>query len=437
MKPKEKVSQSHTEPCPRSSGPVGVSVSICQDRWSAGHFTTAAAEVIASTCEGPRFETKSPIGTQTFSTWIKRKGARTARIRKHREKYQVLYRDPATRRERSAGVYARKADAARKQREIEHQLDTGTWIDPSLGRTPISDWSLEWLGSRSHLKPKTMEGYESLLRSRILPEFGSRSLQEIRPIDIEVWVRRMSEDGLSPSRIGQAVSVLSQVMDAAVRNMMIARNPAAMVRKPRKIAREMQFLNASQVGNLAGAVPDRYVALIYTLAYGGIRAGEAVALRRRRINLLRNEFVVAESATEVHGQLVFGETKNRITRTITIPRFLREMYEDHLTLYADPAGESLVFTSTDGEPLRLSNFRNRVWRSALREAQLPENLRIHDLRHTAASLLISQGVHPRFVQEHLGHSSIAITMDRYGHLYPEDRIRVAEVLESVYTNAAG
>ena len=115
----------------------------------------------------------------------------------------------------------------------------------------------------------------------------------------------------------------------------------------------------------------------------------------------------------------------------------RFMTEDHLSRFVEPAGDALVFTSSNGKPLRLSNFRNRVWRPAVMQTGLPEDLRIHDLRHTAASLPISHNVHPRIVQEHLGHSSIAITMDRYGHLYPEDRLPVAKVLDSVYSEAVG
>jgi integrase len=88
-----------------------------------------------------------------------------------------------------------------------------------------------------------------------------------------------------------------------------------------------------------------------------------------------------------------------------------------------------------GDPLRLSNFRNRIWKPAVVAAELEPSLRIHDLRHTAASILISENVHPRLVQDHLGHSSIAPTMDRYGHLYPEDRLKVADALSAAFESA--
>lgn len=97
--------------------------------------------------------------------------------------------------------------------------------------------------------------------------------------------------------------------------------------------------------------------------------------------------------------------------------------------------DALVFTTQEGSPLRNSNFRRRVWQPALTDAGLPHGLRIHDLRHTCASLLIAQGAHPKAVQVHLGHSSISVTMDRYGHLFPSDMEALAAALDGVRSRA--
>ena len=94
--------------------------------------------------------------------------------------------------------------------------------------------------------------------------------------------------------------------------------------------------------------------------------------------------------------------------------------------------DSLVFTGSTAEPIDWSNFRSRIWKPALADADLDRGLRMHDLRHTAASMLIAQGCHPKVVQEHLGHSSIILTMDRYGHLYPEDRSKVSDALDAAF-----
>jgi hypothetical protein len=103
-----------------------------------------------------------------------------ARVRKHYGKWQVLYRDPSTKRERSAGVFSRKGDADKKRRILEYRIETGEWIDPALGRTAFASWSNDWIASRAHLTPKTLEGYRSLLNSRVLPTFADVDLQYIR-----------------------------------------------------------------------------------------------------------------------------------------------------------------------------------------------------------------------------------------------------------------
>ena len=360
-----------------------------------------------------------------------------ARIRKHREKWQVLFRDPATKRERSAGVFSRKSDATRQRRVLEHQLEVGDWIDPALRRTPFGLWAARWLKTRSHLKPKTVAGYESLLRSRILPTFGDARLQDIRAIHVEGWIAEMVEEDLSPSRIRQAYNVTNAILKSAVRSQMLTRNAAEGISLPPISNREMLFLEPSEVDLLAAAIPKRYETLIYTLAYCGLRAGEAVALRTGRVNVVRSELVIAESATEVLGKLVFGETKSRKRRTVAMPVFLRDRMNRHLMSHAGRGKDALVFTTASGSSLRLSNFRYRIWKPAVVAAGLNPALRVHDLRHTAVTMLISQGAHPKAIQEHLGHSSIAVTMDRYGHLYSSEREKMAIALESVYRAANG
>jgi integrase len=257
-------------------------------------------------------------------------------------------------------------------------------------------------------------------------------LGRIKTVDIEQWLSRMTCEGLSPSRIRQAHQVLSASLTAAVRSQMLSRNPAAGVALPKKVQREMLIATPQEVTAIANAVPERWGTLVYILGYCGLRVGEAIALRRLHVNLLQGELSVAESATEVHGELIFGDTKNRGRRLVAVPQFLRHRLERHMDAFTAPSTEALVFTSTGGGPTRLSNFRSRIWKQALREAGVNPRLRIHDLRHVAASLLIAQGTHPKIIQEHLGHSSIAITMDRYGHLYPSARTQVAAALDDVY-----
>jgi integrase len=328
-------------------------------------------------------------------------------------------------------VFTRKADATRQLRAVEYKLEAGEWLDPTLQATRYADWARTWIDTRSDLKPKTLDGYMSLLNSRILPTFGEARLRDIKAIDVEQWVADMATEGLSPSRTRQAYNVLSSSLKAAVRSDMIRVNPADGAKLPKIKINEMRHLTPAEVESIADCVGDEYETLVYVLAYCAIRAGEAVALRRKNVNIVRSELRIMESATEINGRIEVGATKNRRNRNVTVPKFLMKRIEEHLDSYVAQDPDALVFGSPRGGALRLSNFRHRVWSPALEGTDL-EGVRIHDLRHTAASILINQGLHPKIVQQHLGHSSIVVTMDRYGHLYPSDIERVQDALDAAF-----
>jgi integrase len=190
----------------------------------------------------------------------------------------------------------------------------------------------------------------------------------------------------------------------------------------------MQFLDSAQVEALADGIAPHYRTLVYFLAYTGLRFGEAVALKTKRLDLLRGRCEVVESATEVGSALVWGPTKTDERRTVRLPRLLCELLAAHLTGRSrDP--EALVFTAPMGGPLRERKFLHGQLKPAARRAGLPEGLRAHDLRHTAASLLIRGGASVKAVQRSLGHKSAVMTLDRYGHLWPDELEDLAERLD--------
>jgi integrase len=155
----------------------------------------------------------------------------------------------------------------------------------------------------------------------------------------------------------------------------------------------MRFLTPAEVSRLASLIPEPYEALVNVLAYGGLRWGDAAALRRGRCQLLRARLQIMEPVAEVGGKFHFGPTKTYQHRSVAIPGFLGDLLAHHLAGSPDPR-QALVFTPKAGGPLRHSNFRQRIWVPALKAAKLPLDLRIHDLRHTCAAILIAQGEHP-------------------------------------------
>jgi integrase len=344
--------------------------------------------------------------------------------------WQVRYRDPD--RVEKSRTFRTRDEADRFARKVEVSKDEGSYIDPALGKTLFRDWSEEWLASSAPgLKPRTVSGYRSLLKNHILPAFGTTPLAKIRPVDVRRWVANLSNEGMSSSRVRSSYFLLQAVLRAAVESAYIGRSPCLGVKLPRAVVREMLFLSAEEVRSIAAAVPDQYRSLIYLLAYGGIRWGEAAALRRKRVNVLRQRVEVAESLSDVDGTLYFGPTKTHQARQVALPKSLNDQLRAHLESYVPKGRDALVFTSPEGDPLRLPNFRRRVWWPALDVAGISRAVRIHDLRHTCASLLIAQGAHPKAIQQHLGHSSISVTMDRYGHLFPDDQERLAAALDEI------
>ena len=172
--------------------------------------------------------------------------------------------------------------------------------------------------------------------------------------------------------------------------------------------------------------------MIFTAAYTGLRWGELASLHVDRVNLLRGTVDVAEAMTETNGHLATAPTKTGARRTVSLPRFLSDMLAGHIAAF--PTTTGLVFSSAEGQPLRRNLYR-RHFKPAVRNAGLPEALRFHDLRHSCAAMLIAQGAHPKEIQERLGHSTIRLTFDRYGHLFPGLDERLREGLEAGYRAA--
>lgn len=330
--------------------------------------------------------------------------------------WRARYRDP-TGREHSRS-FSRKVDAERWLASIESAKTHGDWIDPAVGRTLFREWAKQWLDGKRRIKPKTRDTYASLLRAHILPAFGPVPLNRIQRADVERWVSGLVSKELSASRVRQAHQCLSAVLKAAVHHSYLTRNPAAGIELPRVRPRERRFLTADQVVELASSGPPEFATFVYVLAYGGLRFGEAVALRRRHCNPARGRLEIAESASVVAGELHFGATKNHRRGSVSLPRSVTARLAAHLETCVPPEPDALVFTSPTGRPLRNGNFLRNQWRPALATTSLPQDLTPHELRHTCAALLIAKGADPKAIQAQMRHSSISVTFDVYGHLFP-------------------
>lgn len=354
-----------------------------------------------------------------------------AHVRKTRSGrgWDARYRDPVGA-ERSR-TFSTKREAEQFLARQSADMQRGEFLDPRLARTRFEDWAEEWRRTTVHLKPKTQVSYESILRNRLLPRFAGARIAAVEQVDVRRFIAELAEAGDEPGTIRNSFNVLRLVFATALGSGAIKTNPCSGVRMPKSRRQEMLFLDPQQLLALADAITPRYRALVLVAGYAGLRAGEIGALRTGRIDLLRGTLAVQESLADVKGKLVFGATKTHSNRTVRLPRFLCKAVEDHLADYP-PTADGLVFTSPTGTPLRHNLFYARHFKPAVVWAGLPEALRFHDLRHTCAALLIAQGAHPKAMMERLGHSSIEVTLDRYGHLFPSLDAALTNGLEMTY-----
>jgi integrase len=232
----------------------------------------------------------------------------------------------------------------------------------------------------------------------------------------------------------KAAQILAKIMASAVDAGLIASSPCLRVRLPKIEREEMRFLTPSQVATLADAIDHRYRAAVLVAAYGGLRAGELFGLRGARVDLLRRRLEVTEIVVEVRGRLTFGPPKTRAgRRSVPIPAFVAESLNDHFIEQGVRPDEH-VFTAPRGGPVRLGQWRRRVWFPALQEADLAP-LRVHDLRHTAVALWIAAGATPTEIAARAGHTSVVTVLDRYGHLLPGTEDRVTDALDALARSA--
>ncbi|MGW5455003.1 tyrosine-type recombinase/integrase [Nocardia sp. NPDC003979] len=347
------------------------------------------------------------------------------------KRWRARYVDPnGVERSRAFSV---KADAqAFLDGDVTTKVVTGTWVDPDRSGVLFSVVAEKWFTTKQLRKPKTVAGYRSLLDTLVIPRWGSVPLHDIEFEDVQAWVvelsvsggHRFKGQGLSASRVIQAYQVLDQVLRFAIRSKRLAVNPAAEVDLPSKSPAERQYLTHRQVLELSVA-SGRFRTLVLTLAYTGIRFGEAAALRVCDIDFQRRRITISRSATAVTGLgIVEGDTKNHTRRSVPFPEYLA----DYLANQVDGMEPTdYVFPSREGEVLGLGEFR-WVFDPAATAVKLP-GLVPHSLRHTAASLAISAGGNIKVVQRMLGHKTATLTLDLYGHLFDEDLDPVAAAMD--------
>jgi integrase len=356
------------------------------------------------------------------------------------KRYKVFYSGPDSR--KHSKTFMKAEDARQFARDIENAKRAGEYLDPRRARITLATYWPTFIEQSPHLRPTTRELYEGLWRLHINPFLGHCRLPNIQTSTLNSYVARLNLEGRAAPTINAAFRLVRTILSAAEADGLIAKNPAransrgASVKLPELKRQEMRHIDAAQVHQLAREMPDRYQALVLLLGFCGLRVGEALALRVGDLDLLRRRANIARTLTELSdGRLLFGEPKTKQSRrSISLPTSICDSLAQHLAQFP-PGDDGLVFTNTRGGPIKLKRFRRTVWRPAVRRADL-EPLRIHDLRHSCVSISVAAGAHPKQIQALLGHSSITVTFDRYGHVFESLSDELAARVDEVAREAA-
>lgn len=353
--------------------------------------------------------------------------------------YVVRYRTPEGM-DRSKS-FALSAEARSFRSKIETSLGDGSFIDPSRSKVKVQEWADQWLAGKMNITDKTRERYQGVIAKHITPRWGSVPLSKLEHAEVQSWVSELARE-LSPASVQKVHRVFSQILKYAVRDGRLARNPAEGITLPRVSEAPRRYLDHLQVQRLAEACGPDGRRVVLFLAYTGLRWGEMAALRVRDVDLERRRVTVARSVTPVGGVMQWGETKGHEHRQVPVVPFLVGELRDQAE---GRQPDDLLFVGPKGAVMRATTFSPSVLRPAAIACGLATDtgqrtddgeivwadvFHPHELRHTAASLAIASGADVKVVQRMLGHKSAAMTLDRYGHLFPDRLDVVADAMES-------
>lgn len=333
------------------------------------------------------------------------------------------------------GKFKTKRDAEKACNEMIYQLEHGTFIDPK--DMLLEDYLNEWLKTycEPKLTPCTYDGYNNNVEKHINPALGKILLQKLQPIQVQKFYNELyekgrlnSKGGLSPSSIRYIHATLRKALNHAVKMQYIIRNVCEVAELPKIKKHESKFLTKSQVNEMLTALYDTDVYLPVLLAIGlGLRRGELLGLQWKDFDFNKNFVSIKRTLLpKYNGDEIFSECKtDKSHRILAVPENImvylkqakKKQLENKLFFSTDYIDYDLVYCNPNGKPVSPHAFNHR-FSKALKDKEL-EHIRVHDLRHTNASLMLKKGVSMKVASERLGHTTIGITMDLYSHIDEE------------------
>ena len=359
-------------------------------------------------------------------------------------------RDPSTgkRLRHFENVRGTKRDAQRRLAELTITVEQGTYIKQQKHMT-LAFWLRQWIDGYvlSNLAEKTRESYTHELINYVIPSLGNIKLSELRPSNINGYIakaltqgRKLRNGGLSKRTVQYHYRILSKSLDDAVRAGLLSVNPCKSISPPRDAHKTIPAFGPDELDKLITALKQsNFYLYYYTLLLTGLRRSELLALKWNEVDLELASIYVSHSLHRLDdGTIVIKEPKTaRSRRPVDLPvslvTLLRQ-YKDsqkmeRLMLGGKLSEDDFIFSHADGKPLNPSTVTH-TFAKIIKRAGLP-SIRLHDLRHIHATMLLKAGVHPKVVQERLGHSSITTTLDIYSHTVPGLQRAAAERIDAL------
>jgi integrase len=356
--------------------------------------------------------------------------------------------DSATgkRKQASETVHGSKKQAEERMTELLRLRDTGMAVAPDA--LTVADLLRGWLGSDRDLAPKTRERYRQLAEQQIIPHLGGVKVQALRPLAVKSWHTTLLTQGgagerpLSARTVGHAHRVLHRAIQRLVEvGDILSRNVASGIKLPKVEQDEIEILTRDQIGTVLDRLADHPLyAIAATALATGMRRGEILALSRGALDLDRGLLRVERSLEETKAGLRFKKTKSRDGRgTLTIPGHLVEILRAQLLAQLElrmklgmgrPGPTDLVFSRVDGAPYAPDTLSRDWWRVTI-SRELPR-VSFHALRHTHASALIAAKMDIVAISKRLGHSSPAVTLKIYAHLFDPTDQAAADAIDALF-----
>lgn len=373
---------------------------------------------------------------------LKREQLKNGKTKKYM--YAVRFRDSSGKQQQVRGIHTFE-EAKKLQAELTDQISQGAFIPPNAGKKTIGEYGphiVELMAGTG--KPTHARDTESAWKTHVEPYWKGYQLKDVTYTQVQEWVNSLS-DGSCPTCGGtprsasvvlRALGVLREIFRHAVRDRLIKDNPCEGIKTPRKTPGKRTYLNARQLIKLADCSGE-HRGLVLTLGFCGLRIGEARALRVRDINFDKKTMNIGKSMTRVGNGPTYAETEPKTwdRRTIRVPDYVLD------ALKQDCKGKSpddFVFTENDGSHIGEPKRTGYGWfKRAIDESGTSPELRIHDLRHTAASIAVSSHATVKVVQRMLGHKSASMTLDTYADLFTEDLEETASKIQSQIDGALG